>query len=198
VVVTGGASGIGAACVELLAGGGRPVAVWDLRGASEWATAIADRTGAKVTGLEVDVCDEAAVAVAVTATREALGSVGGLVHAAGVAGATPLGGLTDESWSRIVDVHLKAAAFVAQALLDDLRAAPGAAIVTIGSLSSWLGFGHLLAYSAAKAGILGLTRSMASALGPERIRVNAVCPGYIDTGMLRRERDETGPSYVRR
>jgi NAD(P)-dependent dehydrogenase (short-subunit alcohol dehydrogenase family) len=193
VVVTGGASGIGAACAELLAGDGRPVAVWDVRGAPAAAEAIAERTGVTVVGLEVDVCDEPAVAGAVAATREALGAVGGLVHAAGVAGSTPLGRLTDESWSRIVDVHLKAAAFVVQALLDDLRATPGAAIVTIGSLSSWLGFGHLIAYSSAKAGILGLTRSMASTLGPEGIRVNAVCPGYIDTGMLRPERH---PAFI--
>src|SRR4051812_31875096 len=90
VIVTGGASGIGAACAEVLAAEGRPVAIWDLRGAPEAAEGIAARTGAPVVGFEVDVCDAQQIDEATQRSREALDVIGGLVHAAGIAAQTPL------------------------------------------------------------------------------------------------------------
>lgn len=171
VIVTGGGSGIGRACAEALLEAGRPVAIWDLK--------PQPLPGAKT--VEIDVTDSTAFAAAVEASRE-LGPIGGLVHAAGVARPMAIADLTEESWDFVLDVNLRAQALLTRALLKDLEAVPGAAIVGISSIEGLVGQAFIPAYCASKAGLLGLTRSMAHELAP--IRVNAVCPGYIDTPML--------------
>lgn len=183
MVVTGGASGIGKACAEALAEAGRPVAVWDLNGAG--AKEVADSLGARSVGIGVDVTDDAALEEAAARTRAALPSIGGLVHAAGMVVAEPVGLIDFARFRRVLEVNLTAHARITQLLLDDLRAAnPGSAVVGIASIEAIIGNGAIPAYCSSKAGLVGLTRSMAAALGPEGIRVNAVCPGYIETPML--------------
>lgn len=179
VVVTGGASGIGRACAEILAGEGRAVCLWDR---SPSVTDTAAELG--VTGLVVDVTDADAVGRAAEESAGAMGGIDGLVHAAGAVSPDPVGSLTEELWDSVVNVNLRAHALVAQALLPWLRQSPGAAIVGISSIEAIVGNGAIPSYCASKAGLLGLTRSMAAQLGPEGIRVNAVCPGFIDTPML--------------
>jgi NAD(P)-dependent dehydrogenase (short-subunit alcohol dehydrogenase family) len=179
VVVTGGASGIGRACAEVLVADGRPVVLWDR---SPEVAEVAATLG--MTGVEVDVTDDDAVAAAVATTAAAVDEVGGLVHAAGVVGVDPLGSLTRATWDAVVDVNLRAHALVAQALLPHLRGVPGAAIVGISSIEGLVGNAAIPAYCASKAGLLGLTRSMAAQLAADGIRVNAVCPGFVDTPML--------------
>lgn len=183
VVVTGGASGIGKACAEYLAEAGRPVAVWDLNG--DGAKQVADSLGVPSIGLQVDVADEAQLTSAVEATRKALPSIGGLVHSAGMVDPSPIGAVDWGRWQRLLDVNLTAHARITQLLLPDLLAAlPGAAIVGIASIEGVIGHGAIPSYCASKAGLIGLTRSLADALGPKGIRANAVCPGYIRTPMM--------------
>jgi NAD(P)-dependent dehydrogenase (short-subunit alcohol dehydrogenase family) len=182
VVVTGGASGIGKACAQALAEVGRPVAVWDRNG--QGAKDVAASLDVPAIGLEVDVTDAAALDAAVAATREALPSIGGLVHAAGMVVPQPVGTIDWERWQAVLDVNLTAHARITQLLLDDLRANPGSAIVGIASIEGIVGHAAIPSYCSSKAGLIGLTRSLAAALGPEGIRANAVCPGYIETPML--------------
>ena len=182
VVVTGGASGIGKACAEHLAEVGRPIAIWDINGGA--AKDVAASLGVPAIGLEVDVTDEAALEAAVAATREALPSIGGLVHSAGIVDPAPVGVIDWVKWKRVLDIHLTAHARIVQLLLPDLLANPGSAVVGIASIEGIVGHGAIPSYCSSKAGLIGLTRSLADYLGPKGIRANAVCPGYIDTPML--------------
>ncbi len=113
-----------------------------------------------------------------------VGPIGGLVHAAGTVRAENLGALDEDVWDAVLDVNLRAFPLLVQALLPELRSVSGAAVVGIASIEGWIGNAAIPAYCASKAGMLGAVRSMAAQLGPEGIRVNAVCPGYIETPML--------------
>ena len=187
VAVTGAASGIGAAIVAALTEVGRPVGVWDRDGdgAARVAAALHDRHGVATHPVTLDVTDDAAVAAAVAPTVAALGPLGGVVHGAGIV-APALDGVIDvATWDAVLATHLRGYAFVVQACVDELRrAGPGSAIVGIASIEGLVGHGAIPSYTAAKHGMIGLTRSLAHRLGGDGIRVNAVCPGYIETPML--------------
>lgn len=186
VVVTGGGSGIGRESCRALAEAGRAVAAWDLNaeGAAETAAQCA-ALGVTTFSAGVDVRDVEAVRAAVADTLDALGAVGGLVHAAGV----PMGFTSDdlgpEEFRLVLSVNLEAEAVLVRELLPSLRAAnPGSAVVGLASIEGLIGHGNIPAYTASKHALIGLTRSLAARLGPEGIRVNAVCPGYIATPMF--------------
>lgn len=187
VIVTGAASGIGLACAHALAEVGRPVALWDLAGAAarDAAAAITDKYGVAAIGIGLDVTDTPAVEAAVDPTRQALGSIGGLVHAAGIVRAEPVGYLDADKWDAVLDVNLRAEALITQTILADLLGNPGSAVVGISSIEAFIGQAFIPAYCASKAGLLGLTRALAHQLGGGGVRVNAICPGYIDTPMMR-------------
>ncbi len=187
VVVTGAASGIGLATCLALAEAGRPVAAWDLdaAGARRIARRCAEDHGVGAVGLGVDVTDTAALPAAVERSLSALGPLGGLVHSAGVGGPAPVTAVDDQLWDAVLDVNLRAAAMATRALHRSLcEAGPGSAIVYVSSIEGLVGNSWLAAYCASKAGLLGLTRSAAHTLGPDGIRVNAVCPGAVDTPLL--------------
>jgi NAD(P)-dependent dehydrogenase (short-subunit alcohol dehydrogenase family) len=186
VIVTGGASGIGRACAEALAREGRPVAVWDLNaeGVAAAAAEIASATGVATFGLAIDVTRTADLDAAVDASRAVVGTIGGLVHAAGTVRAQTIGDLDDEGWDFVLNVNLRAFPMLVQAMHADLAATPGAAVVGISSIEGWIGNAAIPAYCASKAGMLGAVRSMSQRLGPDGIRINAICPGYIETPML--------------
>ena len=180
VVITGGASGIGLATAHAVAEVGRPVALWDLHAdrAHEAADAVAAAHGVTTVGMAVDVRDTPALADAAEAAVAAIGTVGGVVHAAGVPDAVDLPDLTDKTWDPLIEVNLRAYAMVVQAFLTQLRAnAPDAAVVGIASIHGIVANPANPAYAASKAGVLGLTRSMAVRFAAEGIRVNAICPG---------------------
>ncbi|MGB8402722.1 MAG: SDR family NAD(P)-dependent oxidoreductase [Mycobacterium sp.] len=183
VVVTGGASGIGLASAKALIADGRAVALFDI---SPQVESVASSIGAH--GFVIDCSDTESMSVGVAAAAAALDGIDGLVHAAGRVAAEPVGAFTAESWDAVVDVNLRAQALLSQMLLPHFeRALAGGAapsIVGISSIEGLVGNPFIPAYCASKAGLLGLTRSMAGQLGPMGIRVNAVCPGFIETPML--------------
>ena len=186
VVVTGGASGIGLASARAVAAVGRPVALWDLAAekAEEEAATIATDHGVPALGMGVDVRDPDAITEAAAHVRAELPSVGGLVHCAGVVDTGSLEGITTEIWDAAINVHLRAIPFLVQAFLEDLKAAPGAAIVATASINATLGNAANPIYTAAKGGVLSLVRSLADRLGRDGIRINSVSPGLIHTPML--------------
>ncbi len=186
VIVTGGASGIGRASAEAIAAQGRAVAVWDLNadGALAAAREIANVHGVATFGLGIDVTKTSELSGAVDASRDVVGPIGGLVHAAGTVRSQSIGDLDDEGWDFVLNVNLRAFPMLVQAMYADLVAAEGAAVVGIASIEGWVGNAAIPAYCASKAGMLGAVRSMADRLGPEGIRVNAICPGFIETAML--------------
>jgi NAD(P)-dependent dehydrogenase (short-subunit alcohol dehydrogenase family) len=186
-VITGGGSGIGAATALTLAAAGRAVAIWDRDGASARRVArrCAEEHRVRAFGMKVDVTKTASLRTAVKRSRTELGPLGGLVHAAGIDGARPITMVDDESWDEVLDVNLRAGAMLVRALHDCLvEANPGSAVVFIASIEAFVGNPFIPAYCASKAGLLGLTRAVCAQLGPEGIRVNAVCPGAVETPLL--------------
>ena len=107
-----------------------------------------------------------------------------LFPGAGPGAVEPLGPFTAASWDAVVDVNLRALALLVQEMLPWLRAATNASVVAISSIEGLAANPFIPAYCASKAGLLGLTRSMAAQLGPEGIRCNSICPGFIITPMI--------------
>ncbi len=184
VLVTGAASGIGLATVQRLAGAGAAVAGLDVD--AEGLAAGMDGLG---TAVVADVADAEAVGQAVAEAAGALGGLDGLANVAGIGYLTgDVTATSPELWERVLAVNLTGAYLVSRAAVGHLRAAGGGAIVHVSSQFALAGALASPAYCASKAGLLGLTRAMAVDHAGERIRVNAVCPGPVDTpmtGMLR-------------
>lgn len=187
VIVTGGAAGIGLASAQALAAVGRPVALWDIDGsqALAMADAISAQYGVAAIGIAVDMRQIDAFADAIKQTRAALRNIGGLVHAAGIVDTGSLDGMTPQSWDDGIDVHLKALAFMVQALISDFKAHPGSAVVAITSINATLGNHINPIYTAAKGGMLSLVRSLADRLAQDGVRINSVSPGFIVTAMTK-------------
>ncbi|MXO75121.1 SDR family oxidoreductase [Altererythrobacter aerius] len=185
VIVTGGASGIGLASARALAEDGRPVALWDLQGhvAETEAKSISAAFGVPALGLAVDLTRPAQYGAAIARSREVLGSLGGLVHAAGIVDTASIEGITEASWAAGIDTHLRPLALLTRDLLPDLAGNPGSAIVAIASINATLGNAMNPIYSAAKGGMLSLVRSLADRLAHDGIRINTVSPGVIRTPM---------------
>ena len=155
------------------------------RGAEETATLCRERYGGVAHWSVVDVADTGALAGAVASAEEALGSLGGFVHAAGVSGAMPVDLIEDELWDSTLNVNLRAAAMVSRQVIDPFRrAGPGSAAVLISSIEGLFGSSFLTAYCASKGGVLGVMRSIAHRFAVEGFRMNAVCPGAVATPML--------------
>jgi NAD(P)-dependent dehydrogenase (short-subunit alcohol dehydrogenase family) len=186
VIVTGGASGIGLASARALAAVGRPVALWDINAdAVERAAGVIHREfGVATIGVALDLRDPHAMAAAIEASRRSLSTIGGLVHSAGTAEVTGIEGVTVENWNSGFDLHVRPIVLAVQALLADLKANPGSAVVALASINATLGNGSIPIYSAAKGAVLSLVRSMADSLATHGVRINAVSPGQIDTPIM--------------
>ncbi|MGW5311906.1 3-oxoacyl-ACP reductase FabG [Nocardia thailandica] len=181
--VTGAARGIGAATAARLAADGLAVAVVDLDAAAAEATAEKiTAAGGVALGVGADVADESAVADAVEAAVAAFGSLDVLVNNAGVLRDSLLFKMSVDDWDTVMSVHLRGAFLCSRAAQRHMVAAKSGAIVNTSSVSA-LGNRGQANYAAAKAGIQGLTRTLAMELGPFGVRVNAVAPGFIATEM---------------
>jgi len=173
-VVTGGASGIGAAISDRLRADGLQVATLDLNAGEEKFSYAAD------------VTDRAAVDAALEGIRAELGPVTVLVNAAGMDRFKRFTDLTFDDWQKVIDVNLNGTFHCIQATLPDMLEAGWGRIVNISSSSTHSGQPFMAAYVAAKSAVNGLTKSLALEYGPHGITVNAVPPGFIDTPMLRK------------
>ncbi len=175
-MVIGGAHGIGRAIVDEVAARGGRVAVGDidLDGASEVARA------AQGVAVPVDVVDPRSVAEAISAATRDLGDLDAVCSTAGVLVACNLDDLGDEDWQRCLDVNLTGSFHVARHAATALRAKGGSLLLT-SSTAGLAGARGQVAYCAAKAGIVGLTRALADELADASIRVNCLCPGWVDT-----------------
>jgi NAD(P)-dependent dehydrogenase (short-subunit alcohol dehydrogenase family) len=188
-IVTGAADGIGWATAQRLAADGWHVALLDLR--AEPALARAADLGAHHLGLACDVTAESDVALAVAAVVARYGRIDALVNNAGISDQTaPTLKQSIDAFDRVLAVHLRGSFLMSQAVLAVMRGQARDArgnrgsIVNLGSIASFGGIPGRNAYSAAKAGVLGMTRALASEWGREGIRINAVAPGYVRTALV--------------
>jgi 2-hydroxycyclohexanecarboxyl-CoA dehydrogenase len=185
-IVTGGASGIGLAIAERLAADGLAVAVFDRNGhAAEEAAAKIVAAGGTAAGLEVDVTDRPGIDAAVVDVRERLGRPTVLVNNAGVDDFRPFLKISIETWHRVLEVNLTGTFHCCQAVVPEMLEEGWGRIVNISSSSAQGGQPLMAAYVSSKAGVIGLTKSLALELGPKGITVNTIPPGFIDTPMLR-------------
>ncbi len=136
-------------------------------------------------GLTVDVTDRAGIESALQEVRSGLGSPTVLVNNAGVEGFDKFLDITPESWNRLLEVNLTGTFHCCQAVLPEMIAASWGRIVNISSSSAQGGQARMAHYVASKAGVIGLTKSLALEFGPRGITVNTIPPGFIDTPMLR-------------
>ncbi len=183
VLISGGATGIGASLVEHFARQGAKVAFVDLaeQAGRALAAALAGEGLLPPLFLPVDLRDIAALRQAVARVGEELGNVTVLVNNAAHDERHRLEDVTVELWEDRMQVNLRHQFFAAQAAAPMMRAAGGGSIINMGSVSWHIGQGGMPAYTTAKAGIEGLTRGLARDLGPDRIRVNCIIPGWIMT-----------------
>lgn len=183
IVVTGAASprGIGKATAKALAAQGAHIAILDLR--KEDAEAAAADLGRDHLGLACDVTDKDACIAAARATLERYGRIDGLINNAGITQPVRTLEIGGKDFDAIVDVNLRGTLYMSQAVIPAMKDQNGGSIVCMSSVSAQRGGGIFGGphYSAAKAGVLGLAKAMAREFGANRIRVNSITPGLIQT-----------------
>lgn len=186
ILITGAAAGIGRACAERCLAEGAAVALADIDETALRATAAELEESGTVVPAVFDVADWQAVRDGVAAAGKALGGLDGIVNNAGVVFHHRLEDIDWSEWDRTLAVNLKGAILVCRAALSALRANSEAAIVNIASGAGLRPIPQSLAYCASKGGLVMATRALADELAADGIRVNAVCPGPIDTVLFRR------------
>lgn len=184
-LVTGAGNGIGRAIAEKLAKEGERVVVNDLReaSASEVAAAI-EESGGEAAAAPGDVSDPESVDTIVGAARKAFGPVEVLVNNAGYGQQKLFVDLTVEDFDRMIGVHLRGTFLCTSAVLPEMLSEGRGVIVNVASQLGQIGGVELCHYSAAKAGIIGLTKSLAREVSAQGVRVNAVAPGPINTDLV--------------
>jgi meso-butanediol dehydrogenase/(S,S)-butanediol dehydrogenase/diacetyl reductase len=182
LLVTGGASGIGAGIAQRFSEAGYAVAVFDCNraGADNICGRLQDLGPA--IAIYGDVNEPADAERAVAETIRAFGSLDVLVNNAGIEIPGNIEALSVEQWDRLLGVNLRGAFLFSKYAIPHMRR--GSSIVNISSVHAFAAYPDSAAYDASKAGLLGLTRAMALDHGPSGIRVNAVCPGYIQTPLM--------------
>lgn len=191
-VVTGGASGIGAAIVDHLARDAAAVVVADVKlDRAEERAAEVRSSGGRAWAVEVDVADEAAVEAMIAFAVEKTGALHLLVNNAGIGGpSAPTGAYPTDSWRRVIDINLTGVFYGLRYGIPAIKEAGGGSIVNMASILGSVGFAQSPAYVAAKHGVVGLTKAAALEHAEDGIRVNAVGPGFIRTPLLDENLDE--------
>ncbi len=186
-LITGGASGMGAATARefVKAGGHAFIVDINVEGAEQVAAA-SDR----ITAVVGDVSDSSFCDQAVNMVLDQMGRLDVLVNAAGIILRANALGTTDEAWQRMLNVNVNGVFFMSRAAIPPMKAQGKGAIVNFGSIWGGVGAAGVLAYCASKGAVHQITRAMALDHVEDGIRINAVCPGEVDTPMLRSGRDK--------
>lgn len=181
-VVTGGARGIGFAIAERLLASGARVALWDRDAATLARAAESLKAGAATTGIAVDVTEAASVAAAAVATRKAFGKIDILVNNAGITGGNKKSWeLEPEDWRQVIDVNLTGPFLCCRAIVPDMVAAGYGRVVNIASVAGKEGNPNAAHYSASKAGVIALTKSIAKETAQNGVIVNCITPAAVRT-----------------
>lgn len=199
VLVTGGSRGIGRACAVAFAKAGAAVVIVNYAGneaAAQESVKLVQEAGAKAEAVKFDVADTAACASAIENIVKTHGRLDVLVNNAGVAVDGLVMRMKDEDWDKQLDTNLKGAFALIRAASRPMMKARGGAIINLTSIVGESGNGGQAAYSASKAGLIGLTKSVAKELASRNIRVNAVSPGFIGTDMTASINDEMRKKMV--
>jgi 3-oxoacyl-[acyl-carrier protein] reductase len=185
-LVTGGANGIGLAIALAFASEGAAVAILDRRGAlAEQAAQKIASLGAKSFAVAADVGDEAQVKAAVAQVDSALGRIDILVNNAGIDTTSRVMDMPTEMWDEMIRVNLRSIFLCTRAVLPGMTQRKWGRIISTSSQLAHKGAADMAHYAAAKAGVLGFTRSLAYEVARDGITVNAICPGPIDTELFR-------------
>ena len=186
VFVTGGALGIGEAACRIFAERGAAVAIVDVdENAGRKLCVEIEQAGGKAVFYRADVSNFDEVNAAAQATKERFGSIDSLVVSAGIQRYGTAVSTDDAQWNEVLGVNLKGAWNASRAVIPQMLANGGGTIVNVSSVQALASQQNVLAYTVSKHGLLGLTRSIAMDFAKQNIRANAVCPGTVDTPMLK-------------
>ena len=180
VFITGGSRGIGAECVKIFSENGYNVAFSYLN-SEDKAAAISEKYGALSIKANVSVSCEIAAAIEEATLK--FGKIDVLINNAGISQSSLFTDITDEMWKQMLDTNLSGAFYAARAVLPQMISRKNGVILNVSSMWGQVGASCEVHYSAAKAGLIGMTKALAKEVGPSGIRVNCISPGVIDTDM---------------
>ena len=189
-IVTGAGSGIGKAAAQLFAAEGAQVMCADING--DAAAATAAEIGSQAISMRVDVTQPGDCQAMTDQAVAAFGGLDAVYSNAGVDGPGRAGDLSLEEWNRVIGVNLTGKWLSVKYAIPHLIEAGGGSLVLQASVGGVIGVPGIAAYAAAKAGVIGLTRQMAVDYGPDKIRVNAICPGTVPTPLVRATYEKRG------
>ena len=190
-VVTGGVQGLGLAIARRLTSSGAAVCIWDMN--PDALDTARDALGKEARSRQVDVTDLAGLHAAHASTEQELGPVSIVINSAGVAGSNaPVDEYDPEEWRRVVEINLTGTFFVNRVVIPSMKRHNYGRIINISSVAGKEGNPNLAAYSAAKAGVLALTKSLGKELAAFNIAVNAITPATAKTGIL----DTLKPEFI--